>query len=283
MVYRHPLAFLLGLEGVALLRAIAGDGFDREFVHARIEETRILLDRAAPTLGEGTEFGQISTEQGYDLWAEYYDEPGNPLIEIEQPVVRQILDRLDPGTALDAACGTGRHAEYLARRGHRVLGVDTSPEMLAQARRRVPRAGLALGELHRLPAADESIDVVVCALALVHLRALGPVLAEFTRVLRPGGQLVISDIHVVSQYLGGVPSVGGSGVLPASRHLASDYLAAAIPLGLQVRGCAEPGWPASEFHGGPLARQWCGAAADAAYTGTPAAIIWHFQRPARLA
>jgi SAM-dependent methyltransferase len=283
VVYRHPLAFLLGLEGVALLRAHAGDGFDREFVEARFAETRALLDRAGPALGEGVELGQLSVAEGYRLWAVGYDQPGNPLIEVEQPVVREILARIQPGAALDAACGTGRHAEYLSELGHRVTGVDGSPEMLARACQRVPDAGFAIGELHRLPAADETMDLVVCALALVHVRALGPVLAEFARVLRPGGHLVISDIHVVSLYLGGVPVLAGpggrAGLLPAHRHLASDYLAAALPLGLQVRSCAEPGWPASDLGGGPLAREWCRAAADAAYTGTPAAIIWHFQRP----
>lgn len=204
MVYRHPLAFLLGLEGVALLRAIAGDGFDCQFVDGRIEEIRALLERAAPMLGEGAELGRISTEEGYRSWAESYDQPGNPLIDLEQPVVRGIIDRLRPGMALDAACGTGRQAAYLAGLGHQVVGVDSSPEMLARARRRVPRAVLALGELQQLPIADESMDLVVCALALVHLPALGPAIAEFTRVLRPGGHLVISDIHVVSLYLGGV-------------------------------------------------------------------------------
>jgi hypothetical protein len=82
VVYRHPLAFLLGLEGVALLRAQAGDGFDREFVDARIAETRTLLDHAAPTLGQGMEVGQFSSGEGYRLWAEDYDQPGNPLIEV---------------------------------------------------------------------------------------------------------------------------------------------------------------------------------------------------------
>jgi hypothetical protein len=99
MAYRHPLAFLLGLEGVALLRAHAGDGFDRGFVAARIAETRTLLDHAAPTLGEAIELGQLSTPDGYQLWSEAYDKPGNPLIEVEQPAVRQILGRLPPGTA----------------------------------------------------------------------------------------------------------------------------------------------------------------------------------------
>jgi len=95
---------------------------------------------------------------------------------------------------------------------------------------------------------------------------------------------VISDIHVMSLYLGGVATAAGPGgwvgLLPASRFLASDYLAEAVPLGLQVRRCEEPRWPASALAGGPLARQWCAAAADAAYTATPAAVVWHFQRTA---
>jgi Methyltransferase domain len=282
VVYRHPLAFLLGLEGVALLRACAGDGFEREFIEARIAETRRLLDHAASTLSEGIELGQLSSAEGYRLWSRSYDEPGNPLIEVDQPVVREIVDRLRPGAALDAACGTGRYAGYLARLGHRVIGVDNSPEMLALARERVPLACFAVGDVRQLPLPDEAVDLVVCALALVHVSALGPVMAEFARVLRPGGHLVVSDIHLISLYLGGIPvlarSIGQLGVLPASRHLASDYLAAALQASLHVRSCAEPGWPASDLAGGPLARQWCSAAADAAYIGTPAAIIWHFER-----
>jgi ubiquinone/menaquinone biosynthesis C-methylase UbiE len=284
VVYRHPLAFLLGLEGVALLRAHAGDGFDRGFVDARIAETRRLLDDAAATLGAGVEFGQLGVTEGYRIWSATYDEPGNPLIEVEQPLVRDILSRLTPGTALDAACGTGRHAEYLAGLGHRVIGVDGSLEMLGRASSRVSPPGLAAGDLHRLPIADETLDLVVCGLALVHVPALAPVMAEFARVLRPGGHLVVSDIHVVSLYLGGVPTCtqpgGRAGVLPTSRHLAGDYLTAALSQGLRVLSCAEPRWPDSDLAGGPLARQWCSDAADAAYSGVPAAIIWHFQRSA---
>lgn len=50
---------------------------------------------------------------------------------------------------LDAACGTGRFADFLAKRGHRVIGVDSSPDMLAYARRRVPGGEFHLGELER--------------------------------------------------------------------------------------------------------------------------------------
>ncbi|WP_241582192.1 class I SAM-dependent methyltransferase, partial [Rosenbergiella nectarea] len=67
--------------------------------------------------------------------------------------------------------------------------------MLARARAEVPGAGFRLGELTRLPVEDGAVDLVVCALALAHVPDLEPVLAEFARVLRPGGHLVISDMH----------------------------------------------------------------------------------------
>ena len=284
MTYQHPLAFLLGLEGVALLRATAGDdGLGRDFVEARIAEVRRLLDDAAPTLGDGVEAGRLGTVDGYRAWSATYDEPGNPLIEVEEPVVRAILDGLPPGRALDAACGTGRYARYLAGRGHRVTGVDSSPEMLDRARVNVPGAEFLPGDLRSLPAPDGEFDLVVCGLALTHVAELTEVLAEFARVLRPGGHLVVSDVHLLSLYLGGVAHAvgpdGRRGLLPAYRRGAAEYLAAALPAGFLVRGCAEPGWPLSEYGGGPQARRWCPEAADVAYTGTPAAVIWHFQRP----
>jgi hypothetical protein len=86
-IYPHPLAYLVGLEGIALLRAFAGE-YDRDFTLARLAEVRALLD-CAEELGEGAAVGPISTEEGYRSWAELYDEPGNQLVDLEQPVVRE--------------------------------------------------------------------------------------------------------------------------------------------------------------------------------------------------
>jgi 2-polyprenyl-3-methyl-5-hydroxy-6-metoxy-1,4-benzoquinol methylase len=63
------------------------------------------------------------------------------MIDIEQPVVRRILDGLPVGTALDAACGTGRHTAYLHELGHRVIGIDASPEIDRQGTRSTETSG----------------------------------------------------------------------------------------------------------------------------------------------
>src|ERR1700742_1290951 len=139
---------------------------------------------------------RVSALTGYEQWSASYDaDAGGGLFTVDEPVVAECLTGRAPGVALDAACGTGRFAKLLAGSGHQVIGIDSSPDMLAQARRRVPASRFHVAELGRLPLHDDSADVIVCALALVHVPQLHPVLAEFARVLRPGGDLVISDIH----------------------------------------------------------------------------------------
>ncbi|SEH00006.1 Methyltransferase domain-containing protein [Nonomuraea solani] len=230
----------------------------------------------------GVVVGHATTVEGYAQWAGRYDSGHNPLIAMEEPLVRRILATLPVGRALDAACGTGRHAAFLAELGHEVVGVDSSAEMLALAK--APDATFHQADLHDMPVEDASFDLVVCALALTHQPALGPALSEFARVTRPGGHIVLSDIHVLSLYLGGVATVGGpdGGVraLPAGRFLASDYIAAILAAGLQIVACHEPRWGETPGgHGGPLAQEWCPDAAAAVYHDTPGLIIWHLRRP----
>lgn len=243
-IYAHPLAYLLGLEGVALLRAFTG-AHDRQFTFDRFREIRELVDTVDDY--EGVEMIPITTQAGYAEWAPSYDGPGNLMIEIEEPVVRALLDGFPVGVALDAACGTGRHSAYLDSLGHEVIGVDSSPEMLAVARERLPSAAFHEGDLHRLPLADDSVDLVVCGLALMHVPDLAPVLTELARVLRPGGHLVLSDSRGLAGDarlpVGTDLEKGEVGYMPIHGHRTSDYLRAALPLGLQVRGCEEPDVP----------------------------------------
>lgn len=295
MIYQDPLAYLLGLEGIALLDAWAGD-HDREFTDARLAEIRLLLDdeklRDRAVLAE-----RVSTAAAYEQQSAGYDaEAGGGLFAADEPVVAEYLSGRAPGVALDAACGTGRFAEFLVRRGHQVIGVDSSPHMLAHARRRVPDGEFHVAELDQLPLPDDSADVIVCALALVHVPRLQPVMAEFARVLRPGGDLVISDVHREVITRGSVITARGPQGEPCIaatyRHQLGDYLRAALSLGLQVRRCEEPTatgtgaplpvpageigdwrhWPWSLMSYLPSAAQAAGRC--------PSLVIWHFQLPA---
>lgn len=225
-----------GHRGCRLAARLQGGSADRAFVETRIAEIRALLDTPALAHAEGVTAspGTISAADVYQAWAPHYDAPGNQMIDIEQPVVRRILDGLPVGTALDAACGTGRHTAYLRELGHDVIGVDASPEMLAQARKRLPDVAFHEADLHRIPLPDDAVDTVVCALALAHVPDLAPVLAEFARVLRPGGNLVISDAHLLVSYLRPTlarrPGPDGRPSLLAEYHRPlSAYLAAALP------------------------------------------------------
>ncbi len=296
MIYEHPLAYLLGLEGIALLRGFTGE-YDREFVQARLAEVRDLL--ADESLADAAvEVERVGAVEGYRLWSATYDDGRNAAFDIDEPLVVEIVDALPAGVAVDAACGTGRWAALLADRGHRVVGVDNSPDMLARARPRVPDAEFRTGDLHRLPVADGAADLVVCALALTHVPELPPVFAEFARVLRPGGHLVVSDVHPERVRRGAVPTLRGPGGRPgrlvAQHHPVGDFLRAALPVGLQPRRLEEPSVPiaagtppaATAPRAGELGPwevwPWSLAAvvpdaARAAGAGVPAGIIWHFQ------
>ncbi len=138
-IYQHPLAYLLALE-------------------------------SADELGAGVHARPIDVTEGYGQWAPTYDAPGNRMIEREQPVVWGMLDALPVGVALDAACGTGRHSRHLDALGHRVIGVDLTEEMLAVARANVPAGEFRRASLEALPLGEESVDLVVCGLALSHRR-----------------------------------------------------------------------------------------------------------------
>jgi hypothetical protein len=111
-----PAGYVLGLKGLALLRGWAGD-FDETFTRDRLVTVRSLLEDPVLKSHAGVPVNIASVADGYQQWAATYEEP-NGLFEFDEPFVHDILDGLRPGVALDAACGTGRFSEELARRGH---------------------------------------------------------------------------------------------------------------------------------------------------------------------
>jgi len=142
---------------------------------------------------------------------------------------RFLVSRVDvdaSATVLDVATGTAAVArELLARRGCRVVGVDQSPEMLAEARRRLEgRVELVEASAERLPFDDASFDGLTFTYLLRYVNDPAATLRELARVVRPGGPIASLEFAV-----------------PAGvwRPLWEAYVRAALPLaGLAI----SPGW-----------------------------------------
>jgi ubiquinone/menaquinone biosynthesis C-methylase UbiE len=104
------------------------------------------------------------------------------------------------GEVLEVAVGTGRNLPFY-REGTRLTGVDWSPGMLAIARQRAADLGreadLRPGDAQALDFPDSSFDTVLCALGLCAIPDDRRAVAEMTRVLRPGGRLLLVD-HVAA-------------------------------------------------------------------------------------
>jgi SAM-dependent methyltransferase len=97
------------------------------------------------------------------------------------------------GPVVDLGCGPGRLTGYLATLGLSVSGIDLSPGMVAEARRRHPRLRFDEGSMTALELPDGGLAGLVAWYSIIHLRPelLPGVFAELHRVLAPGGHLVL--------------------------------------------------------------------------------------------
>ena len=133
----------------------------------------------------------ISVSDGYSLWAGTWDTAPSPIVALERRALLPWLERLHSRRAIDIGCGTGRWAAVLS-----AIGVDVSPAMLAIAATKPGLRGrLAVADAGLLPIANRTADLVLCALTLAHVRNHAAALRELSRILEPGGTLILSDFH----------------------------------------------------------------------------------------
>jgi ubiquinone/menaquinone biosynthesis C-methylase UbiE len=132
----------------------------------------------------------------YSRLAQEYDRKWSFYIEA---TTRETMRRLSIGSkdrVLDVGCGTGAllHQLHIAYPEARLAGVDPVPEMLNVARRRLPpTVALHEGWADRLPYADNTFSVVVSCNMFHYIRQPIAALHEMSRVLRDGGELIITD------------------------------------------------------------------------------------------
>lgn len=266
--------WVLGLAGLSLLRnwyeADAAERRARLIEIARDYEHNEVLQFPVPI----TEHGAAD---GYALWADSYDAPGNPMTAIEHPLmVQRAKQHFESGAvALDAGCGTGRLTGELVSIGYESIGVDVTAEMLAVAGQMVPAADFRGGSFDRLPVDDDSVDLIVSGLAVCHANDLDAVFAEFARVLRPGGHFVMSNPHPFTAGSGGQAFFAHAGGMPFVRnhpHQVGDYVNALLANDFRIALVDDIAFDASSISTNPAAGFWPDVV-DGAFLGQPFVLV----------
>ena len=279
---------LLALEGLALYRSMYS-GTDVGAT-MRLAEMRSILDALHadddPIERMGVDVRERDLADGYADWATTYDELSNPLIEFEESTLLPILDSVAPGRALDACCGTGRVLAHLVARGHDVVGLDGSPEMLSRARTKVDADRLFRGDIAD-PASVSLLgrgryDVVTCCLSLTNYVSLQEPVAGLAAAARRGATIVITDLHpfwtILDQQGFFVSGDGETGFVRNHHHTHADYLDAFASSGLTVRSCFEPRVTAGTGPFIGLVPSLRPDAATIAFSATPFVLVWVLER-----
>lgn len=134
--------------------------------------------------------------RAYDRWAPVYDLVFGPVFRRGRYLSIQAAERIG-GRILEVGVGTGISLPQYSRRS-RLYGVDISESMLDKARERVRRLalghveGLAVMDAERLEFEEDSFDVVVAQYVVTAVPNPERALDEFARVVRPGGEIVIT-------------------------------------------------------------------------------------------
>lgn len=191
----------------------------------------------------------LTSDRAYALWANSYPPRAhNPLMQVEEAAMRDLLPPLAGQIVLDLAGGTGRYAAIATEAGARqIICLDASAAML----RHNPHHQRAQADLTALPLPTAAIDVIICGMALGHLPDIGPALTEMGRVLRPGGTALISDFHPIPASTGAQRTFtapdGRVYAVEHHIHQQTAYAAGAGAAGLAIDMLQEPA-----LHGSPV-------------------------------
>ncbi|HTB53559.1 MAG TPA: methyltransferase domain-containing protein [Ferruginibacter sp.] len=143
---------------------------------------------------------ETDPELAYNIWASSYDaQPDNLMLTLDKEVFWELLSKIElvDKVLVDIGCGTGRHWQKLYASGlKKITGFDVSEKMLEQLAKKFPQAEsyrLVTNKLYNLK--DNSCDIVISTLAIAHIKNVAEALAEWSRILKPGGHIIITDNH----------------------------------------------------------------------------------------
>lgn len=143
---------------------------------------------------------EVAPAIAYDLWAASYDEQtGNPIVFLDDIVFTELLHNInvEGKRIIDIGCGTGRHwNKFAAKKISGITGYEVSAEMLNKLHQKYPGAQTYLLHDNKLKELqDASCDVIVSNLVIGYIQHLPEAFAEWNRVLKENGEIIITDFH----------------------------------------------------------------------------------------
>jgi len=147
-------------------------------------------------------------EAAYDLWADNYDsQPDNMMLAWDEKIFSELIETipLKDKIIADIGCGTGRHwKKIFDKEPQKLIGFDVSEGMLKMLQQKFPQAKthhLINDELKELK--NESCDIIFSTLTIAHIENAEKALQEWNRILKPGGEIIITDYHPIALAKGG--------------------------------------------------------------------------------
>ena len=190
----------------------------------------------------------------FNDWAEVYDTQPNPLLQLEQRTLPPIMPSIKGIDVLDIGCGTGRWLKHIERLAPNSLtGTDASDAMLEKARATLaPNTALHLSDSTTIPVADGSADLILVSFVLSYLTDLDLFADECLRILRPGGHVLLSDMHPTTaterNWVRSFRLDGKRIELPAKPRSTTEIIAAFGRRGFQLHTLNEPAFAEHERH-----------------------------------
>ncbi|GAA4496777.1 class I SAM-dependent methyltransferase [Gluconacetobacter tumulicola] len=164
----------------------------------------------------------LNVREGYRLWAATYANE-NAISSLENGLAAAMTPSLGGLRLLDAGCGVGRRLHEAGAAS--ALGVDLSPEMLAEGAARYPSIDTMAADIRQLPLPDGGFDVIWCRLVLGHLPDCAPVYHELARVAAAGARLVVTDFHPDAHAAGHRRTFRRAGAVHELEHYVHDVAA----------------------------------------------------------
>ncbi len=139
----------------------------------------------------------------YDNFAKNYDQnryssdQQKKTDERAKSVVLDLAGDVEHTLVLDCGCGTGRFADLFEQRGARVVGMDTSENMIKITKKKVPSAEFIIGDMLNTPFKERQFDIVVCSQVLTHLHEYKKPLLEMKRIIKENGTIIIDIRNIL--------------------------------------------------------------------------------------